>query len=371
MLTGREAEQGRIDQLLQRAASGSSGVLVLLGDPGIGKTALLEYAASRAGPMRVLRTTGIEAENELGFAGLYSLLHPVADYLKGLPEPQAAALRSALGLGRGVRRTPDRLAVAAGTHGLLTTVAEAEPLLILVDDLHWLDRASQEALLFALRRLDRDAIACLLTVRPPGPAGLPRLDVTGLSSDAAERLVEAVAGKRPAPETARRLYAETGGNPLALVELSAALTAEQLAGAELPGAPLEPGDAIRQRFAARLDRLSPPARTALLVAAAAGHCSWAEMSAAAARLGAVDATALGEAETAGLIRLASTGVEFSHPLVRSVAYHVAVPAQRRAAHLALAEALTGRDAERAAWHLAAAATGPDDEAADALDAAAR
>lgn len=371
MLTGREAEQGRIDQLLQRAAAGSSGVLVLLGDPGIGKTALLEYAASRAGPMRVLRTTGIEAENELGFAGLYSLLHPVADYLKGLPEPQAAALRSALGLGRGVRRTPDRLAVAAGTHGLLTTVAEAEPLLILVDDLHWLDRASQEALLFALRRLDRDAIACLLTVRPPGPAGLPRLDVTGLSSDAAERLVEAVAGKRPAPETARRLYAETGGNPLALVELSAALTAEQLAGAELPGAPLEPGDAIRQRFAARLDRLSPPARTALLVAAAAGHCSWAEMSAAAARLGAVDATALGEAETAGLIRLASTGVEFSHPLVRSVAYHVAVPAQRRAAHLALAEALTGRDAERAAWHLAAAATGPDDEAAAALDAAAR
>ena len=372
MLAGRETEQRQIDQLLQRAAAGSSGVLVLRGDPGIGKTALIEYAASRAGPMQVLRTTGIEAENELGFAGLYSLLHPVTAYLKALPEPQAVALRSALGLGRRVRRPPDRLAVAAGMHGLLTTVAEADPLLILVDDLHWLDRASQEALLFSLRRLDRDAIACLLTLRPStaAPAGLPCLDVTGLDSDAAERLVEAVAGTKPAPVTARRLYAETGGNPLALVELSAALTAEQLAGAELPAAPLEPGAAIRQRFAVRLDRLSPSARTMLLVAAAAGRCPPAEVHAAAARLGPLDGDTLGEAENAGLIRLTGTGIEFPHPLLRSVAYHIAVPAQRRAAHQALAETLTGRDAERAAWHLAAAATGPDDAAAAALDAAA-
>jgi AAA ATPase domain len=367
MLVGREAEQRRIDQLLRQAAAGRSGVLALRGDPGIGKTALLDYAGSRAGSMRVLRATGIEAENELAFAGLYSLLYPVADYVKALPEPQAAALRSALGLGRGA---PDRLAVAAGTHGLLTTVAEVDPLLILVDDLHWLDPASQEGLLFALRRLDRDAIACLITVRPGtgAPAGLPCLDVTGLDSDAAERLVEAIAGTRPAPDTARRLHTETGGNPLALVELSAALTAEQLAGAELPGAPLEPGEAIRQRFAARLDRLSPPARTALLVAAAAGRCSSAEVSAAAARLGTDDANALGEAETVGLIRLARTGVEFSHPLVRSVTYHLAAPAQRRAAHAALAATLA--DLERTAWHLAAAATGPDEAAAAALDAAA-
>jgi DNA-binding CsgD family transcriptional regulator len=370
MLAGREAEQRRIDQLLQQAAAGSSGVLILRGDPGIGKTALLDYAASRAGPMWVLRTVGIEAESELGFAGLYSLLQPVADYLKGLPEPQATALRSALGLGRGVRRTPDRLAVAAGTHGLLTTVAEVNPLLILVDDLHWLDPASQEALLFALRRLDRDAIACLLTLRPPGPAGLPCLDVTGLDSDAAERLVEAVAGTRPAPEVARRLHAETNGNPLALVELSATLTAEQLAGAELPNVPFEPGAAIRQRFAVRLDKLSPSARTMLLVAAAAGRCSPEEVHAAAACLGPVDGDALVEAEGAGLIRLTSAGIEFSHPLVRSVAYHLAAREQRRAAHAALAEALTSRDAERAAWHLAAAATGPDDVAASALDAAA-
>ena len=371
MLAGREAEQRRIDQLLQQAMAGSSGVLVLRGDPGIGKTSLLEYAASRAGPMRVLRMTGIEAENELGFAGLYSLLYPVADYLKGLPEPQAAALRCALGPGYD-GAPPDRLAVAAGTHGLLTTVAEVDPLLILVDDLHWLDPASQEALLFALRRLDRDAIACLLTLRPDtvAPAGLQCQDMTGLDRDAAKLLVEAVSGTTPAPEVARRLHAETGGNPLALVELSVTLTAEQLHGAELPEAPLEPGAAIRQRFAARVDQLSPSARTVLMVAAAAGRCSPAEVNSAAARLGVVDGDALGEAEAADLIRLTSIGVEFSHPLVRSVAYHVAVPAQRRAAHVALAEVLTGHDAERAAWHLAAAATGPDDAAAAALDAAA-
>src|SRR5580658_8015279 len=307
MLTGREAEQRQIDQLLQRAAAGSSGVLVLRGDPGIGKTALIDYAASRAGK--------------------------------------------------------------------LTTVAEADPLLILVDDLHWLDLPSQEALLFALRRLDRDAIACLLTMRPGtvAPAGLTCLEVTGLGSDAGERVVAAVAGIRPTLEVARRLHAETGGNPLALVELAATLTAEQLAGAEgaeLPEAPLEPGAAIRQRFAARIHQLSPSARTVLMVTAAAGRCSPAEVQATAARLGAVDGSALGEAEAAGLIRLASTGLEFSHPLVRSVAYYVAVPAQRRAAHAALAETLAGRDAERSAWHLAAAATGPDDAAAAALDAAA-
>ena len=375
MLTGREAEQEQIDQLLERAAAGNSGVLVLRGDPGIGKTTLIEYAASRAGPMRVLRATGIEAENELGFAGLYSLLYPVADYLTALPGQQAAALRAALGLGYdGARpQAQDRLAVAAGTHSLLTTTAEDQPLLILVDDLHWLDPASQEALLFALRRLDRDAVACLVTMRPgpAAPAGLPCQELAGLGRDAAERLVESIAGTRPAPEVTRRLHAETGGNPLALAELSAVLTAAQLEGAELPEAPPEPGTAIRQRFAARLERLSPQSKTALLVTAAAGRCAVAEVNAAVARLGNGDSTAFfDEAEAAGLIRLVNDGIEFSHPLLRSLAYHGAAPAQRRAVHRALAETLAGRDAERAAWHLAAAATGPDDAAAAALDTAA-
>ena len=157
MLVGRDAEQQQLDLLLQQARAGSSAVLVLRGEPGIGKTALLDYAGLRAGPMRVLRATGIEAETELAFAGLYSLLHPVLGHLSALPEGHAAALRAALGLGRDVA-APERLAVAAGTHGLLTTAAEDGTLLLLVDDLHWLDPASQEALMFALRRLGRDAI---------------------------------------------------------------------------------------------------------------------------------------------------------------------------------------------------------------------
>jgi DNA-binding CsgD family transcriptional regulator len=372
MLVGREAEQRQIDQLLWQAAAGSSGVLVLRGDPGIGKTALLEYAASQAGPMRILRATGIEAETGLGFAGLYSLLHPLADRLPALPERQAAALHTALGLGDG-GASPERLAVAVGTHVLLTSAAEDQALLILVDDLHWLDAASQDALMFALRRLGHDSIACLMTARS-GTAelsGLPCQDVTGLSREASARLVEAAAGTSPAPPVADRLHAETGGNPLALVELSAALTLAQLGGAELPGELLAPGAAIRQRFAARLDQLSVSAKTVLLVAAAAGRCPVAAVRTVAAQLGGGDGNdALSEAEAAGLIRLTSDGIEFCHPLVRSAAYYLAVPAQRRAAHHVLADWLAGRDAERAAWHLSAAVTGPDAAAATALDAAA-
>ena len=375
MLAGRETEQRQIAQLLQHAVAGSSGVLVLRGDPGIGKTALLDYAAASAGSMRILQATGIEAETELGFAGLYSLLHPVADYLVALPDRQAAALRAALGLGQdgAVPVARDRLAVAAGTHALLTTAAEDNALLILVDDLHWLDAASQDALLFAVRRLGRDAVAGLITVRSgtPAPAGLPCREVPGLGPDASEHLVKAIARTSPSPAVASRLHAETGGNPLALVELAAALTAGQLAGAELSVAPLEPGAAIRQRFAARMDQLSPSARNALLISAAAGRCPVAEVTAAAALLtGGDGGEALSEAETGGFIRLSNDGVEFFHPLMRSVAYHVAAPAQRRAAHRALAAGLAGRDAERTAWHLAAAAIGPDDAAAAALDTAA-
>ena len=371
MLVGRDAEQQRLDLLLRQAQAGTSGVLVFRGDPGIGKTALLDYARSQAGSMRVLRATGIEAETGLAFAGLYSLLHPVLGHLAALPGPHAVALQAALGLSHDAA-VPGRLAVAAGTHGLLTTAAESGPLLILADDLHWLDPGSQEALLFTLRRLDRDAIACVMTMRAgaPAPAGLPCSDLAGLGRDAAERLVEAVAGIRPAAAVSGRLHAETAGNPLALRELAAVLTAEQLGGAQLPAVPLEPGAAIRQRFAARIDRLSPPARTTLLVAAAAGRCPAEEVTAAAARLNAGDGQALGEAEAAGLVRLTAEGVEFSHPLLRSVAYHAAAPAQRRAAHRALADVLASRDAERAAWQLAAAATGPDDAAAAALGAAA-
>ena len=375
MLVGRDSEQRQLDVLLQRALAGISGVLVLRGDPGIGKTVLLDYAAARAGPMRVLRATGIEAETELAFAGLYSLLYPLADDLAALPERQAAALRSALGLSRDAA-VPERLAVAAGTHGLLTTAAESGAQLVLADDLHWLDAASREALLFALRRLDRDAIACVLTVRAamPTPAGLPCCDLGGLKREAAAQLVAAVAGITPTPDAVARLHAETAGNPLALVELSVDLADKRVGSAEILAVPLEPGAAIRHRFAYRIDLLDPAVRTVLVVAAAAGRCPAGEVIAAAACLnggdGEVPGEALGAAEAAGLVRLAQDGVEFSHPLLRSVAYHSASPAQRRAAHRALADVLASRDSERAAWQLAAAATGPDAAAAAALDTAA-
>lgn len=227
----------------------------------------------RAATMRILRATGIETETELAFAGLYSLLHPLADELSALPETRAAALRSALGLESG-GAAPEPFAVAAATHGLLTAAAESNALLLLADDLHWLDRESQDALMFALRRLGRDAIASVLTLRAgqPTPAGVRSCELTGLEPMPAGLLVEAVAGIRPAPAVAGRLHAETGGNPLTLTELAAALTEAELAGSQTPAEPLEPGAAIRQRFAARLDRLSDPARTVLLIAAAAGRC---------------------------------------------------------------------------------------------------
>ena len=374
MLLGREAEQWQVDRLLRRARAGQSGLLVLRGEPGIGKTTLLGYAASRAGTMRVLRAAGAEPEAGIAFAGLYSLLHPVIEHLGALPEGHAAALRAALGLGSGPVVAPERLAVAAGTFGLLTTAAEAGPLLVLVDDLHWLDPASTDALLFVVRRLSRDSVACVFSTRPalPGLEGLPVHDLAGLAEPDAALLVEAATGITPVPAVARRLHAQTGGNPLALTEAAAALTPRQLTGADLlevPEVPLEPGEAVRQRFAARLAGLDPAARVTLLVVAAAGNCPASVVMAAAARLG--GGQALTAAEDAWLVRLSTAGVEFCHPLVRSVAYHQAPPSQRRAAHRALADALAGRDRQRAAWHLAAAATDIDDAVADELDAVAQ
>jgi len=265
------------------------------------------------------------------------------------------------------------LAVAAGTHGLLTAAAALEPLLVLVDDLHWLDEATAGALAFAVRRLGRDAIACVASTRPGSSVldGLPVQELAGLPQPDAALLVEAVAGITPAPAVVRRLHAGTAGNPLALTELATSLTAQQLTDAgppEVPDVPLQPGAGVRQRYADRLASLDPAVKLTLLVAAAAGACQAAAVMAAAAQLGGSESTA--QAEDARLVRLTANHLEFCHPLVRSVAYHAAPPSQRRAAHHALARALAGGDPERAAWHLAAAATGPDSAAAAALDAAA-
>jgi DNA-binding CsgD family transcriptional regulator len=371
MLVGREGEQRLLDGLLRQARAGLSGVVVLRGEPGIGKTALLGYAASRAGAMRVLRATGVEVETGIAFAGLYSLLHPLAGHLVELPGLHEAAVRAVLGLSGEAAAVPDRLAVAAGTLGLLAAAAGPRPLLVLVDDLHWLDPASIEALLFAVRRLDNDAVACVFSTRPglPGLDGLPTCDLAGLAESEAALLVRAVAGIDAAPEVARRLHAETGGNPLALTEAAVGLTAQQLAGADLPQMPLEPGESVRQRYAVRLAGLDPAVKVTLLVVAAAGTCPAPAVMAAAIQLG--GGQALEAAEEARLVRVSGAEVAFCHPLVRSVAYHQAAPSQRRAAHRTLAAVLASSDVERAAWHLAAAATGTDDAAAGALADAAR
>lgn len=373
MLLGREEEQRQLDQLLRKARAGNSGVLLLRGEAGIGKTALIDYAASRAGGMTVLRATGVESEAGLPFGGLYALLSPVTQHISALPSQQAAALREALGLGSGPAAA-GRLAIAAGTHAVLTVAAAAQPLVLLADDLHWLDPASADALLFAVRRFGDDAVACVracvLAARSgvPALAGLPAHDLTGLQRAEVRRLAEVVTGVRPTAAVAERLEAETGGNPLAVVEMSGSMTAAQLGGADLSEVPLEPGAGVRQGFADRLGRLDPEVRTTLLVAAAAGRCAVADVTAAARLLGGGEAWTA--AEEALLIRVTADGVEFSHPLVRSVAYHAATPSERRAAHRALADVLGRRDTDRAAWHLAAAATGPDDAAAACLDAAA-
>ena len=377
MLLDREAEQRELDLLIEQARAGTSGAIVLRGEPGIGKTALLDYAAGQAGAMRILHATGIESETELAFGGLYALVLPLADRLHAQPG-RYAALRAALGLGgdaagtAGGAAAPGRLAVAAATHDLLVSAAEQRPLLLLLDDLQWLDQPTVDALAFAIRRLGNDSIACVLASRPetPGLAGLPVRDLNGLSLPATRRLAEAVAGVAPAAEAARRLHHETGGNPLALAQMAQAMTRAQLAGQDIAEAPLEPGVAIQQRFSARIDRLDPAARTALLVAAAGGRCPVAAVTAASARLAGGNPQALNDAEAAGLVRLSAGGVEFSHPLLRSVAYHSARPTERRTAHSALAEVLARTDPDRAAWQLAAAAAGRDDAAADALDAAA-
>ena len=370
MLLGRAAEQRELDLLIQHARAGTSGAVVLRGEPGIGKTALLGYAAERAGSMPILRATGIEAEAELAFGGLYALLRPLAGRLDAQPG-RYAALRGALGLGDH-EVPPDRLGVAVATHELLVTAAEQQPVLLLLDDLQWLDRPTLDALTFAIRRLGHDAIACVLAGRADAPAiaGIPARDLAGLSRPATGELLKTVTGMVPAAEVAALLHSETGGNPLALAEMAQAMTREQLAGTDITKAPLKPGTAIRQRFFARLDRLDPAVRTALMVAAAGGRCPVAAVTTVSARLTSGHADALNEAEAAGLLRLNADGVEFAHPLLRSVAYHSATPAERRSAHRALAEVLASSDADRAAWQLAAAAVGYDGHAAGMLDATA-
>ncbi|RSS81013.1 AAA family ATPase [Streptomyces sp. WAC06614] len=370
MLYGRAAEQGQLSSLLQQAAHGASSALVIHGEAGIGKTALLDHLADGAGPARVLRTTGIESETELPFAALHQLLRPALGRLGVLPEPQAAALRAAFGLA-----TPsgqDRFLTGLAVLTLLSEYAGEDPVLCLVDDAQWVDQASLDALMFAARRLDSEGVVMVFALREPRPFGLPELRLDALDREAATELLRTCgAGADLPPHVREQVAAQSRGNPLALIELPRSLSEEQRDGllGPLPAAPADPtpSSRVQAAFGTRIDRLPESARAALVVAAADDTGDLATVL----RAAGVTPAALEPAETVGLIRLEGSGLTFRHPLVRAAAYRSAPLSRRIDAHRALADALDGPEhADRRAWHRAAATTGPDEAVARDLDRAA-
>jgi DNA-binding CsgD family transcriptional regulator/tetratricopeptide (TPR) repeat protein len=374
MLVGRDRECARIDLLLERARSGTADVMVVVGEPGVGKTALLDYAAGRAEGLSAVRAVGVESEAELEFSGLLDVCRPLLDVVGELPAAHAEALRGALGLGRGRRH--ERFTIGAATLNLLAAAGERGPVLVVIDDAHWLDRSSMDALLFAARRLQADAVAMLFAARAAeerafAAAGLEQIAVGGLEREAALELL-ARAGVAIAPAVAETLYDATLGNPLALIELPRLLSRGQLAGSDPIAEPLPTAATLGTAFVDRAAGLPAAARRALVIAAA---LSVGEVEVLADALAAADleVAALEPAEDVGLVTVADGRFAFRHPLVRSALFHAAGPSERRAAHRAAADALARSPlaAERRAWHLAAAALGPDEAVASQLEAAGR
>ena len=370
MLIGRSAETAAIDGLVADARAGRSGVLVIRGEAGVGKSALLEQARAAADGLTVLQGVGVEFESELAYAALHQILRPVFDRIARLPDPQATALRAAFALSD--ETVGERFRVSLGVLGLLSELAEEQPVLCLVDDAQWLDQASADALVFAARRLVAEPMVMLFaardgTERSFAAPGLPELRPTPLSPPDARSLLAARVGAPLAPDVVDWLVDSANGNPLALVELPGALSADQLSGREpLTGAAL-PTTSVEQTYLARIARLPAPTRALLLVAAAEDTGDRATIVRAAAELG-LDGDALAAGEEAGLVRVGHDLVEFRHPLVRSAVYRGATFTAREQTHRALAATLTDEsDADRRAWHRAAATVGADDEVADELE----
>jgi DNA-binding CsgD family transcriptional regulator len=363
---GREREREVLDQLLERARVGRGGVLVMHGEPGVGKTVLLKYAVEAAHGFRIARTFGVEAEIALPFAACQQLCSPFLDFLDRLPKAQRAALGVAFGLEAG--SAPDPFLVGLAILGVLSDAAEDGPLLAVVDDAHWLDQASARALAFVARRLLAEKIALVFAARrvDEGLGGLPSLPVQPLRPRDARALLESVLPARVDERVVERIVAETHGNPLALVELPRGLSSAQLAGGfGLPSAaPLSAS--IEKSFARRLDALPDDTRLLLLLAAAEAVGDPLLLWRAAEKLG-IEAQADPGSGTDGLLTIGEE-VTFRHPLVRSAVYGSAPMEQRRAVHLALADVTDPEvDPDRRAWHLAAAASGPDEEVARELE----
>ena len=374
-LVGREPERAEIDRMLDRARRGESSALVLRGEAGMGKTALLGHAAAaaRAAGIMVLGVTGVEWESDLAFAGLHGLLWPIVDELEGVPEPQREPLAAALGLAPGEGR--DRFLVSAGALSLLAAAAESRPILCLVDDAQWLDVPSAQSLTFVARRLVAEGVAILFGAREGErrrfeAPGVDDLVVGGLDRASAGLLLDHSAPGATS-SVRERLLDEAAGNPLALLELPVALSEQQLEGqAPLPAA-LPLTSRLCASFSERIDRLPPPTREALLIAAAEEAGELAVTLRAAAELELPQA-ALDPAEEIGLVRTDGAVLSFRHPLVRSVVYESATLGQRQRTHAALAAALEdGVSAERAVWHRAMAAVTQNEEVAAALEASAQ
>jgi DNA-binding CsgD family transcriptional regulator len=369
LLHGREPELERIEAVLASARQARSAVLAITGQAGIGKTALLDVARERAADMLVLACRGTQSEARLPFAALHQLLRPALGHLDAVPAVQAGALRSALGLEAAGGR-PERLLVSLGVLSLLAEAARDRPLLCLVDDVQWIDDASVDALAFAARRLDHEPIAMLFASRDDDDVRveaqhLPQLPLAGLDDDAARALLAGLGD-----DVAQRLLALAAGNPLALLELSGALTDDQRSGVEPFVGPPGLSAHLERTFLERARRLPRPAQRLLLVAATDESGETTTILDAAAHLG-LGTEALDDAERAGLVRTCSRHLEFRHPLVRSAIYHAAPLSDRLAAHAALAAILVGdARADRRAWHRAAATVQPDPSVVADLEQAA-
>src|SRR3954447_26256685 len=366
VLHGRRVEREALDRLFEAVRGRQSRVLVVSGEPGVGKTALLQSAIESAPGFRVARAVGVESEMELAFAALQQLCAPLLDRLDRLPVPQQDALGVAFGLRAG--DAPDRFLVGLAVLSLFSEVAQEQPLACVVDDAQWLDLASAQALVFVARRLLAEPVALLIATREPNEEleRLPRLVVEGLRDGDARALLGSALGVPLDERVQERIVAETRGNPLALLELPRGLTPAQLAGGfGLPGA-MGLSRRIEESFRRRLATLPKDTRRFLVVAAADPVGDPVLVWRASKRLG-VGPEAANAAEADGLLSIGGT-MQFRHPLVRSATYHAASAEQRRRAHGALADATDPAiDPDRRAWHRARAAPGPDEAIAAELE----
>ena len=366
-LYGRDRDRAVLDNLTAQARSGISQVLVLHGEAGVGKTALLTYASEQATGFSALKVAGIQEDMELAYAGLQQLCMPLMDRLDVLPAPQREALDVAFG--HGVGPAPDRFLVGLAVLSLMAAASAERPLLCLVDDAQWLDQASVQTLAFVARRLLAEPVALVCAVRNGHPdvlAGLPAHSVSVLADAAARELLDSVLIGGIDPLVRDRVVAETRGLPLAILDVPRSVSAIELAGGFWISGRRSSTTAIEDDFVARIQALPPETRQLLLVAAAEPVGDSALFLRAAAQLG-VPVDALSHAEAAGLIEFGPR-MRFHHPLMRSAAYRAADLAQRRTVHRALAAATDAHaDPDRRAWHAANAAAGPDDTVAAELE----